>query len=214
MRGASHGLWSKRAAAKRSHARGNSPGDDAGAELVPATPNTLFNFFSGSKSVTAMLVHLLAQRDALHVDEPVASFIPEFGRHGKAAITIRDLLTHRGGIPVAPPEVTDLDLLAQPGYVMELIYELRPVYEPGKVPAYHAVTSGFVFAELVKRVSGKPITELLNDELSAPLGMKHFNYGLPSERLSEAAIDACTGPRLVWPFKDIFQKALGISVGT
>jgi len=60
------------------HARGNSPDDPEGTPLVPATPKTLFNFFSGSKAVTAMLVHLLVQREQLHVDEPVATFIPEF----------------------------------------------------------------------------------------------------------------------------------------
>jgi len=58
------------------HASGNSPDDPEGTPLVPATPDTLFNFFSGSKAVTAMLIHLLAERDQLHVDEPVATFIP------------------------------------------------------------------------------------------------------------------------------------------
>ncbi|MGB5368693.1 MAG: serine hydrolase domain-containing protein, partial [Polyangiales bacterium] len=91
------------------HARGNSPKDPRDAELVPATTSTLFNFFSGSKSVTAMLIHLLAERNQLHVDEPIATFIPEFARHRKERITIRDLLTHRGGIPAAPSEVADLD---------------------------------------------------------------------------------------------------------
>jgi hypothetical protein len=81
------------------HARGNSPDDPEGTPLVPATPDTLFNFFSGSKAITAMLIHLLAERDQLHVDEPVATFIPEFARNRKHRITIRDLLTHRGGIP-------------------------------------------------------------------------------------------------------------------
>ena len=47
------------------HVRGNSPKDDDDAELVPATPDTLFSFFSGSKVVTATLVHLLADREQL-----------------------------------------------------------------------------------------------------------------------------------------------------
>jgi len=194
------------------HARGNAPGDPEGDELVQATPRTLFNFFSGSKSVTAMLIHLLAQREALHVDEPLATFVPEFGRHGKDRITIRDLLTHRGGIPAAPPDVADLDMLEDPSRILEVIYELRPTYEPGTVPAYHAVTSGFVFAELIRRVTGADIRSFLREEIAQPLEMTHFNYGLPRERLDEAAQDACTGPRLIWPLKDIFKRSLGISV--
>ena len=194
------------------HARGNAPGDPPGGELVQATPRTLFNFFSGSKSVAAMLIHLLAQRGLLHVDEPIATFIPEFGRHEKDRITIRDLLTHRGGIPSAPTQAADLDMLEDPDRILELIYELRPSYEPGTVPAYHAVTSGFVFAELIRRVAGKDIRSFLREEIAERLAMTHFNYGLPRERLDEAAYDACTGPRLIWPLKDIFKRSLGISV--
>ncbi|MFZ1864192.1 MAG: serine hydrolase domain-containing protein [Polyangiales bacterium] len=194
------------------HARGNAPNDSRGAALVPATPRTLFNFFSGSKAVTAMLVHLLAQRDLLHVDEPVSTFIPEFGRKRKDRITIRDLLTHRAGIPAAPPGVADLDLLREPERILEMIYDLEPAYRPGTVPAYHAVTSGFIFAELIRRVAGVGIREFLDREIAEPLGMNHFNYGVPPERLGEVAIDACTGPKLIWPLKDIFQKALGVSV--
>lgn len=194
------------------HARGNAPGEPRGAELVQATPRTLFNFFSGSKSVTAMLIHLLADRGLLHVDEPVATFVPEFGRHRKDRITIRDLLTHRGGIPAAPTKVADINMLKHPGRILEMIYDLRPTYKPGTVPAYHAVTSGFVFAELIKRVSGSNIVDFLREEISKPLGMTHFNYGLPESKLDEAAIDACTGPRLAWPFRDIFKRSLGISV--
>ena len=194
------------------HARGNSPGDLAGTPLVRATPSTLFNFFSGSKSVTAMLIHLLAERDALHVDEPVATFVPEFARNRKDRITIRDLLTHRGGIPAAPSQAADLEMLRDPQRILEIIYELEPTYRPGTVPAYHAVTSGFIFAEIIERVTGSDIREFLRKELSEPLGMNHFNYGLPKERLEDAAIDACTGPKLIWPLKDVFKKALGISV--
>jgi len=194
------------------HARGNSPNDPESAPLVPATPNTLFNFFSGSKSVTAMLVHLLAQREQLHVDEPVVTFIPEFGRKRKDRIAIRDLLTHRGGIPALPVEAADLELLEHPQRILEMIYELEPSYKPGTVPAYHAITSGFILAELIERVSGLSIREFLRIEISKPLRMRHFNYGVPDDRLAEVAIDANTGPRLIWPLKDIFERALGISV--
>jgi CubicO group peptidase (beta-lactamase class C family) len=194
------------------HARGNSPDEPEGTPLVPATPKTLFNFFSGSKAVTAMLIHLLAERDQLHVDEPVATFIPEFAQNRKERITIRDLLTHRAGIPDTPAQVADLDMLKDPQRILEMLYELEPTYKPGTVPAYHAVTSGFIFAELIQRVSGVGIREFLRREISEPLGMSHFNYGVPEERLDEVAIDACTGPKLIWPMKDIFEKALGVSI--
>jgi CubicO group peptidase (beta-lactamase class C family) len=108
--------------------------------------------------------------------------------------------------------VADLDMLQDPSRILEMIYELRPTYKPGTVPAYHAVTSGFLFAELIQRVAGMGIREFIGREISRPLGMRHFNYGLPEAKLDEAAIDACTGPKLVWPLKDIFERSLGISV--
>ena len=159
-----------------------------------------------------MLIHLLAERDQLHVDEPVATFIPEFARNRKERITIRDLLTHRGGIPSAPGEVADLDMLKDPKRILEMIYELEPSYRPGTVPAYHAVTSGFILAEIIRRITSDDIRALLRREISDPLGMNHFNYGLPEDRLDDAAIDACTGPKLIWPLRDIFKRSLGVSV--
>src|SRR5262245_59143629 len=51
--------------------------------------------FSSTKGVLAGLVHLLAQRDQLALDAPVARYWPEFAANGKESITLRDVLTHR-----------------------------------------------------------------------------------------------------------------------
>ena len=87
------------------HVRGNAPHDPADAHRVVATPRTLFNLFSASKMVTAMLVHLCDQRGLLHLDDPVAHYLPAFGQHGKDRITLRHVLTHRAGIPNIPRAV-------------------------------------------------------------------------------------------------------------
>src|SRR5579883_2560959 len=81
------------------HAHGNAPGAPEDAPRVLATPRTLFNLYSASKAMTAMVVHLLDQRGMLHLDDPVAEYVPEFARHGKDWITLRHILTHRAGIP-------------------------------------------------------------------------------------------------------------------
>ena len=77
------------------HVVGNAPGDPRDAYRVIATPRTMFNLFSASKMVTAMLIHLCDQRGLVHLDDPVAHYIPEFGAHGKHRITLRHVLTHR-----------------------------------------------------------------------------------------------------------------------
>jgi CubicO group peptidase (beta-lactamase class C family) len=64
------------------------------------SPDALFLIYSASKPFVALLIHLLAERGQLRLDEPVAAHWPEFGQHGKGAITIRHVLQHRAGIPM------------------------------------------------------------------------------------------------------------------
>lgn len=194
------------------HASGNSPQDPEGTPLVKATPDTLYNFFSGSKSITAMLIHLLHEEEKLHVDEPVATFIPEFAKKRKHNITIRDVLTHRAGIPATPSDVIDLDVLQRPEDVVAAFCELEPAYTPGSVQAYHAVTGGFILGEVIRRVTGENIRDFLTHRVREPLGMKHFNYGVPPELLGEVAVDAFTGPIPTWPHKNLIRQALGASM--
>lgn len=191
------------------HARGNAPHDAPGATKVLATPDTLYNFFSGSKAITAMLVHLCQERELLHVDEPVATFIPEFARKRKHNITIRDVLCHRAGIPHVPPNALDLDVLNDPGAVAEAINDLEPVSRPGGSPAYSAITGGFVLAEVIRRVTSKDVQTFLRDEVRIPLGMKDFTYGVTEDKLLDVAEDAFTGPPPVGPPKLLIEKALG-----
>lgn len=194
------------------HARGNAPSDAPSAPKTLATPDTLFNFFSGSKCVTAMLVHLCQERELLHVDEPVATFVPEFGRKRKHNITIRDILCHRAGIPMVPSEALDLDLLGRVEDINEAIFDLEPISRPGGQPAYHAITGGFVLAEVVRRVTGKDVQRFLREEIAQPMGMKHFAYGVPHDELSDVAEDAFTGPVPMGPPRVLIEKALGFNM--
>ena len=194
------------------HARGNSPQDPEGTPLVKATPDTLYNFFSGSKSVTAMLIHLLQQEEQLHVDEPVATFIPEFAKRRKHSITIRDVLTHRAGIPPTPEEAIDLDLLSKPEEIVRAFCELEPTHRPGSVQAYQAVTSGYILGEIIRRVTGQDIREFLTKRVREPLKMEHFNYGVAPELLDRVAVDAFTGPTPTWPYKNLVHVAFGASM--
>ena len=194
------------------HVSGNAPEDPVDAPLVQATPKSLFNFFSGSKAITAMLVHLCHERELLHVDEPVATFLPEFGHKRKHRITIRDVLNHRAGIPLVPSDALDLDLLTKPEEILRAICDLEPISSPGGSPAYHALTGGFVLAAVIERVTGKDIRRFITDEIRAPLGFDALNYGVPPERLPEVAVEAFTGPMPFGPHKFLIERALGFGM--
>ena len=115
------------------HARGNGPADPPDAEKVLATTETPFNIYSASKAVTAMVVHLLDQRHEIHLDDTVSYYIPEYAKHGKERITIRQVLTHRAGVPNIPREAIDLDRLNDPAWVLGFLCEAVPLWRPGRL---------------------------------------------------------------------------------
>lgn len=189
------------------YARGGGPGESGPAEIC--TPDTPFCIFSTSKAVTAMVIHLLDDRGVLHVDDRVAEYIPEFAGEGKGRTTIRHVLTHRAGIPSLEGH-TDLEMLSNPDRIISLLCEAKPASLAGRRVAYHAITGGFVLAEVVKRATGKDIRQVLNDEILEPLGFEWMNYGVPQGRESEVATNYFTGrtpPLLVGA---IARRALGV----
>ncbi len=192
------------------HVRGNAPFDPPDAHRVVATPATLFNLFSASKMVTAMLVHLCDQRGLLHLDDPVARFLPAFGQHGKDRMTLRHVLTHRAGIPNIPRQFADVGLLERPGEILALLAAQKPRWRPGRRLAYHALTGGFVLGAIVEQVMGKPLRDVMRDELLAPLGFDGFQFGVPAARLPEVAVNAFTGPPVLPPLAPLLRRALSV----
>jgi len=150
-------------------------------EALACRPDSLFFLFSASKPLVALLVHLLAQRGELALDDPVAAHWPAFGQHGKQAITIRQVLQHRSGVPVARSFARDALVMADWGASVRALEQATPRYPPGQVPAYHILSYGFILGEIVRRVSGVPVREFLGSELLGPLGLRDIQLGLPAE---------------------------------
>jgi CubicO group peptidase (beta-lactamase class C family) len=194
------------------HLRGNAPGDSADAPLVQAHPNALFNLFSASKSVTAMLLHLYEERGVINLDRPVSEYIPEFSRHGKGWITLRHILTHRAGIQAVPGGKLDLELIDNWEAIVELFCNMKPEPFASRKLAYHALTGGFVVAEVIRRVTGKNIRQALQEEVLNPLGMSHLNYGVAKEDRQKLAENAFTGPPAIPPISWLLRRALGTSI--
>lgn len=194
------------------HASGVLPGRPLDPErAVPITPDTPVNLFSAGKAVTAMLVHLLEERGLLDLDEPVARYLPEFGRHGKQRITLRQVLTHRAGIPSLPPEALDLDLLADHERVEGMVCDLRRTAGVGGAPAYHALTGGFVMEAVAQRVTGQSLRELLRTEVKAPLELRWFDLGVAADETDQVAVNTCTGLPIIPPLSFVFDRLLGMS---
>lgn len=190
------------------HARGNGPADPPYTEKELLTPTTPVCLFSASKAITAMLVHKLAEDGKLNLLDPIAQYIPEFANHGKENTTIQHLLSHRGGVPRLEGEV-DPAMLFDHDAVMELLCNARPVSPGGRRLAYHAITAGFILAELVERVEGRSIRDVLRDTVQKPLGMRYFNFGVDAADMDKVAINYVTGLKPVFPVDRYIRHVLG-----
>lgn len=193
------------------HASGNLPGDTPDTPRRLATPDTLYNLFSGSKPFTAMLVHHLDDQGLLHLDDYVAEYIPEFRDAPKDKITIRHLIDHRAGIPKTAGE---LDLAALTDHkVLREHYRTAPsLWRPGRRVAYHAISAGFVLGDIIEEVTGKNINAYMDEVIRQPMGLKTLTWGVKPEQLDEIAYDAFTGFKQLPPVNAVFRRAFGATL--
>ncbi len=196
------------------HAAGNGPDDPADGPKTLATPATPFCIFSASKAVTAMLIHLLDERNLLRLDDPICEYLPEFGVHTKQWITIRHVLTHRAGIPNPPPEAMDLAVLDDPDRVIRILCGLPQTWRPGRQLAYHAITGGFILGEIVRRITGRDIRMFLDEEVRRPLGFRWMSYGTAAADAGRVARNYFTGPPPIPPLSSLLRRALGVDFRT
>jgi CubicO group peptidase (beta-lactamase class C family) len=142
--------------------------------------DSLFWIFSASKPFMAVLIYLLAERKQVQLDEPVATYWPEFAQHEKSRVTIRQVLEHRSGL-VQSMNIGDAFAMPNWDAFTHRIARSRPALIPGDGPAYQPLSYGFILGEIVQRVTQRPVREVLASELLSPLAMHDTFLGLPDE---------------------------------
>ncbi|WAJ47485.1 lipase LipE [Mycobacterium sp. Aquia_216] len=194
------------------HGWGNAPTDAPDAEKVPVTTDTPFCVYSAAKSIAATVVHRLVERGAFSLDDRVCEYMPTFTSHGKHRITIRHVLTHSAGLPFPTGPLPDLKRTDDHEYVQEMLGNLRPLYRPGLVHMYHALTWGPLIREIVYTATGKDIREILAAEILDPLGFRWTNFGVAKQDVALVAPSHATGRPLPPVVAQIFRKAIGGTV--
>ncbi|MGP3958206.1 serine hydrolase domain-containing protein [Nonomuraea sp. 3N208] len=161
----------------------------------PVAPDTPFYNFSIGKGATATVAHVLVERGLFGYDTPVAELWPEFGRHGKEGVTVRHVLSHTAGVPGVPLDTTPEDVCDW-GTMVAALEDAELWWEPGTKVGYHAYTFGFLVGEIVRRATGKPISQVLLEDVTTPLGMAgELYFGMPEKeharlaRLEDAPVD-------------------------
>ncbi len=149
--------------------------------------DTLFYAASAVKGVAATVVHVLVEQGVFGYDTLVADLWPEFGAYGKEKATVRHVLTHSAGVPGVPAELT-VDQLCDWDGMCELIAGLEPWWTPGERVGYHAVTFGFLVGEVIRRATGKPISQVLAEGIGAWLEVAdELFFGVPADALDRVA---------------------------
>lgn len=145
----------------------------------PVTSDTPFYNFSIGKGATTTVAHMLAERGLFGYDTPVVELWPEFGAHGKQAVTVRHVLTHTAGVPGIPLDTTMEDLCDW-DKMCAAIVDAELWWEPGTKVGYHAYSFGYIVGEIVRRATGKPISQVLLEDVAAPLGVAdELYFGMP-----------------------------------
>jgi len=142
--------------------------------------------FSVGKGITALVVHLLAERGILDLDAPIERYWPEFAGAGKEGMPLMWALTHQTAVAYLDAPLT-LAEVCEGSAVLRAIEAQTPNWIPGTAYAYHAVTHGFVLGEIVRRATGRPFAEVFQQEIAEPLGLDMW-FGVPDSVLPEVAV--------------------------
>jgi CubicO group peptidase (beta-lactamase class C family) len=148
----------------------------------PWTSDAPVLVWSATKGIgSACLLHVL-QEHKIKLDRRVAEFWPEFAQARKQKITLAQLLSHQAGLCALDRRVDVLDYDA----VIQALETQTPLWPPGTAHGYHARTFGFLLDELVRRITGKTLSDYWQENFARPLNL-NFWIGLPEKENSQVA---------------------------
>jgi CubicO group peptidase (beta-lactamase class C family) len=138
---------------------------------APVDTSTLFAIASTTKAITAAAIGMLVDDGKLRWDDPVTRHLPSFQMHDPYVtreVTVRDLLSHRAGLPG-----TDFLWTGGDNSREEIVRRVRfvePSYSLRAGYTYQNVMY-LVAGELLEAVSGMTWDDFLTTRIFTPLGM-------------------------------------------
>lgn len=160
------------------------------------TDSTLFDLASVTKVVATTTASMILEEEGrLDLDRTVASYLPELTDTSKQAITVRMLLTHRGGLEAFAPLYRQFRGREQ--YLEQI--NLRPLRHPPGTQTIYSDWDLILMQLVIERVTGRPLDEFVRDRIFAPLGMREtgFRPALPRDRIAATERDTARGG-LIW----------------
>ena len=196
----------------------------------PIDSSTAFHLASVSKTFTAMAILKLWENAALLLDDPVAKYLEGFPF---PLITVRNLLSHRSGLPNYVHFVEklgwDTHRFVTNADILQLLIDHPDKLKPGRANAYfdYCNTNYALLALIVEKVSQIGFSEYLNTVFFKPLGMNNsFVYAvemaekvLPSYKFNNRKepmmfLDAVYGDKNIYSSpRDMMKWDLALSNG-
>lgn len=140
---------------------------------------TVSNSFSVAKTVVALLISIAVEEGKItSLDEPVATYIPEFKSGGREIITIRHLLSMSSGLDWEESGKNPLSDNAESYFGSDLyglVTRQKLITKPGKTFNYQSGNSqllGFI----VEKATGKSVTKYAEEKLWKKIGASHDAY--------------------------------------
>jgi D-alanyl-D-alanine carboxypeptidase len=183
----------------------------ANVELnVPATPETVYQIASTTKTFTASAIMKLVEEGKLSLDDSVTKWLPEVPA-AWSGVTVRHCLTHTSGLPDIVQDPCTLALVAdtREGAIKKLASMPAP-NKPGETWSYNQ-TGYMLLGMILEKVSGLKFEEFLEQRFFRPLAMTSTRFAdsrdiVPGRASLYTRIESCgaEGPRL---FRDKIQSA-------
>lgn len=177
------------------HLRGYGAVDWAPGSAA-VTDSTLFDLASVTKVVaTTTAAMILEEEGRLDLDRTVASYLPELTDSAKQAITVRMLLTHRGGLEAFAALYRTHRGRQQ--YLEQI--NARPLRSTPGTQTVYSDWDLILLQLIIERVTGQELDAFVGDRIFAPLGMRDtgFRPGVGRGRIAATERDSARGG-LIW----------------
>lgn len=146
---------------------------------IPNSPSMVYYVGSDSKQFVAASVAMLAIDGRLSLDDDIRKHFPEMPDYG-TPVTVRHLIHHTSGIrdiytlmSLAGIRMEDVFTDEQ---ALELISRQKALNFPPGSDYLYSNSGYFLLAQLVERVSGKPLREFADERIFRPLGMTRSHF--------------------------------------
>lgn len=194
-----------------------------GSQSAPIREDAIFLIASITKPIVGTGMLMLAERGLLALDDRVEQYLPEFGKLGKHAVTLRHLLTHTSGLPDMLPQNVELRQENAPlAKFVAGTCEIGVDFQPGRGVQYQSMGIA-VLGEIIQRVAGRSCAEFLQDEIFEPLGMRDTALGAPESwfegpepkinRVAEVRVPADLERETSWNWNSRYWRQLGAPWG-